>query len=81
MPRSLPIGFEDAMDPVMILGHRRELIVHDDPDRHLNPAECRAEAKSQNPKGLPLASIVRTDPFPEGRRLRKEGRLRYAAGT
>ena len=54
MPRSLWIGFEDAMDPVMI---------RHDPDPRLEPAEGRAEARSQNPKGLLMVSMVRTDPF------------------
>jgi hypothetical protein len=69
------------MDPVMIRGDRRRPIVPQDPDRRLKPAEGRAEARSQNLKGPPLVSIVRTDRFSEGRRLRKEGRLRYAVGT
>ncbi len=39
------------------------VVIRHDPDRRLRPAEGSVEARSQNPKGLPVVPIVRTDPF------------------
>jgi hypothetical protein len=66
MPRSLRIGFEDAIDPVMIRGDRQELIVRDDPDRRLEPAEGSVEARSQNSQTFRVVSKVRTEHFLTG---------------
>ena len=53
MPRSLSIGFEDAMDPVMI---------RHDPDPRLKPASGISETVRRSTDTPLKGSMVRTDP-------------------
>lgn len=62
-PSSLRIGFEDAMDPVMIRGDRQELIVRDDPDPRLEPPAGNSETLSRITWTPLTGSMVRTAPL------------------